>query len=307
MSEITYNNMNNVNNVDNVDNVDNVNSATESDDDTNEPQNQIYIILNIKHVKFCVRFLIVNAFIPQIELIAIMLVNNGNHKIEYIMAFMVLYVFNILHISYSYYNSKRQIQIFYGNDSYVTLSMYNAMLVTFTNKYFVYLLECRYYLGIIPFICCFTIKQQGLLILFVIITIVEYLRIIIPILNEFANPKRKIFNRNTTNDITHLHDALITESESRILLNYSVVQCDNLHNIINDECSVCLKNFSESDKLIKLKCDHVYHLKCIATWGTVRETCPLCEDSYLQIEQTSPSATLNDTLDDTLNDTLNVV
>ena len=82
MSEITYNNMNNVNNVDNVDNVDNVNSATESDDDTNEPQNQIYIILNIKHVKFCVRFLIVNAFIPQIELIAIMLVNNGNHKIE---------------------------------------------------------------------------------------------------------------------------------------------------------------------------------------------------------------------------------
>jgi len=46
------------------------------------------------------------------------------------------------------------------------------------------------------------------------------------------------------------------------------------------ECSICLLPMIVTDEepLTKLKCTHEYHKKCIKTWFTEKNTCPLCRD-----------------------------
>jgi hypothetical protein len=47
--------------------------------------------------------------------------------------------------------------------------------------------------------------------------------------------------------------------------------------IINIECSICLENFIDNDKLIKLKCNHNFHHNCIKNWLCKESNkCPVC-------------------------------
>ena len=41
-------------------------------------------------------------------------------------------------------------------------------------------------------------------------------------------------------------------------------------------CSICLDDFSEGDKIIYLPCFHYYHSKCIEKWTKSSNKCPLC-------------------------------
>ena len=41
-------------------------------------------------------------------------------------------------------------------------------------------------------------------------------------------------------------------------------------------CSICLEDFSEGDKIIYLPCFHYYHSACIEKWTKSSNTCPLC-------------------------------
>ena len=40
------------------------------------------------------------------------------------------------------------------------------------------------------------------------------------------------------------------------------------------ECSICLKDITQN--LITTTCGHKYHLPCLKTWVSQRETCPMC-------------------------------
>ena len=42
------------------------------------------------------------------------------------------------------------------------------------------------------------------------------------------------------------------------------------------ECTICLEEFIENEKIYGLKCNHYYHKKCIDDWLKKRQTCPLC-------------------------------
>lgn len=42
----------------------------------------------------------------------------------------------------------------------------------------------------------------------------------------------------------------------------------------DDECSICFEAF-RGRNLIKLKCKHVYHAKCLKIWVMNQTTCPL--------------------------------
>ncbi|GJM88109.1 hypothetical protein PR202_ga04136 [Eleusine coracana subsp. coracana] len=42
------------------------------------------------------------------------------------------------------------------------------------------------------------------------------------------------------------------------------------------ECTVCLKDFDELDKLRAMPCAHAFHQDCIFRWLRRNATCPLC-------------------------------
>ncbi|CAA6672498.1 unnamed protein product [Spirodela intermedia] len=54
------------------------------------------------------------------------------------------------------------------------------------------------------------------------------------------------------------------------------------------DCSVCLSQFSEEDKLRLLPaCSHAFHINCIDTWLLCNSTCPLCREALLYLEDST--------------------
>ena len=46
--------------------------------------------------------------------------------------------------------------------------------------------------------------------------------------------------------------------------------------IENPTCSICLANIRVNDNVTKLKCNHLFHFKCIEKWLKINEECPFC-------------------------------
>jgi len=42
------------------------------------------------------------------------------------------------------------------------------------------------------------------------------------------------------------------------------------------QCSICMEEFIDSDKVKNLNCKHYFHTFCIVPWLNVRGTCPTC-------------------------------
>ena len=55
-----------------------------------------------------------------------------------------------------------------------------------------------------------------------------------------------------------------------------------------DSCTICLDDFDNNDKLLKLKCSHIYHEKCIKTWFKNKSNCPNCNSSFSSEDNVSP-------------------
>jgi hypothetical protein len=43
-------------------------------------------------------------------------------------------------------------------------------------------------------------------------------------------------------------------------------------------CTICICEFTSEDKVSILKCNHIYHNKCIIEWGMYRQECPMCRE-----------------------------
>jgi hypothetical protein len=41
-------------------------------------------------------------------------------------------------------------------------------------------------------------------------------------------------------------------------------------------CSICIDEFDDNDGVDILKCNHVFHTKCITEWGHYKCECPIC-------------------------------
>jgi hypothetical protein len=41
-------------------------------------------------------------------------------------------------------------------------------------------------------------------------------------------------------------------------------------------CSICLGEYEDGEKLVRLPCGHVYHEDCVASWCENHQRCPLC-------------------------------
>ena len=42
-------------------------------------------------------------------------------------------------------------------------------------------------------------------------------------------------------------------------------------------CSICLN--AEQEAMVKTKCSHIFHSKCLAKWVIQKTTCPMCRTS----------------------------
>jgi peptide methionine sulfoxide reductase MsrA len=98
----------------------------------------------------------------------------------------------------------------------------------------------------------------------------------IDILNEF-NFSHDNNNNNNNNEIeNNLYENIITtltDDEFKKLeqINY------NISNIDKNNCNICLELFNNHEKIIKLKCTHYYHIKCIEKWLKKHNNkCPMC-------------------------------
>lgn len=61
---------------------------------------------------------------------------------------------------------------------------------------------------------------------------------------------------------------------------------------LNEEephCSICLGEYEDDEKLLKLPCEHVYHDECINSWCSNHTRCPLCNYDLNQEKQEDSS------------------
>jgi hypothetical protein len=92
------------------------------------------------------------------------------------------------------------------------------------------------------------------------------------------------FNNNSNNSNNRIYNSDI---ESRLIPNLSqidkkTISYEELLNDNNDDdCTICLEEFNNDDEIVKLKCNHLFHSKCIDDWIEKNQSCPLCRVNLL--------------------------
>lgn len=56
---------------------------------------------------------------------------------------------------------------------------------------------------------------------------------------------------------------------------------DEIEDLINDCCSICLDKYDSDKKIVKLRCNHIYHKECITEWIYNNNECPLCRKEVI--------------------------
>lgn len=46
------------------------------------------------------------------------------------------------------------------------------------------------------------------------------------------------------------------------------------------ECSICLSEFQPTQQIVKLPCDHKFHLNCVSMWFERSTNCPICRREF---------------------------
>ena len=84
---------------------------------------------------------------------------------------------------------------------------------------------------------------------------------------------------DNTNDNEEVQEdtEILTEEEFNQL---EVVNVDNSN--VDNECSICIDNFSEGQEVIKLPCNHIFHFNCIKSHlRNYNNKCPLCRGNVI--------------------------
>ena len=75
-----------------------------------------------------------------------------------------------------------------------------------------------------------------------------------------------------------------TSRQSQPLLSFPVIPSSVSYQIVkddalNDTCSFCMEEFGSTDRVVLLRCNHVYHPQVIRAWLSTSQNCPLCRKS----------------------------
>ena len=59
------------------------------------------------------------------------------------------------------------------------------------------------------------------------------------------------------------------------------INIEDIVDIKENKCSICLEEYNINKDIIKLKCNHEYHKKCIKEWLKVNNNCPQCRGDII--------------------------
>ena len=51
--------------------------------------------------------------------------------------------------------------------------------------------------------------------------------------------------------------------------------------VVDEECCICLETLKDNGHIGMLRCGHKFHARCIKTWTSEHNTCPLCRQETL--------------------------
>lgn len=80
-------------------------------------------------------------------------------------------------------------------------------------------------------------------------------------------------NRPLSRDVLNKLEVFDYQSDSNNQLNSDF----QFNQRMDYTCSVCLSDYTQSSKLIRLPCSHAYHQECIVAWLKGHSTCPICK------------------------------
>ena len=70
-----------------------------------------------------------------------------------------------------------------------------------------------------------------------------------------------------------IYNMIYKNSNIIYFYNYlSKIEYIKYNKLLDEKCSIC----HNSNINIKLKCNHLYHFKCITKWYNIKNNCPLC-------------------------------
>jgi hypothetical protein len=90
------------------------------------------------------------------------------------------------------------------------------------------------------------------------------------------------FGLNEMTEIEYLQKRklrIIKEKTKKIFDNLEQHKYKIELNKYNSNCSICLEHFCENSMIVKLQCDHIFHVNCLKTWfeNVIHELkCPNC-------------------------------
>lgn len=61
---------------------------------------------------------------------------------------------------------------------------------------------------------------------------------------------------------------------------------------VGGECPICIGSFEHGDEVAHLHCGHQFHRECIASWLSVRDTCPTCRACVIDHAASQPPGVL---------------
>lgn len=57
---------------------------------------------------------------------------------------------------------------------------------------------------------------------------------------------------------------------------YPLIEVNQVQEVKDQMCSICISNFALKEKIRRLHCAHMFHEVCLRNWLTGHFTCPLC-------------------------------
>ena len=116
--------------------------------------------------------------------------------------------------------------------------------------------------------------------------------------NDFFNEINKPYNNNNDVDqetinnlcpdvdnMTYEELLALEEKMGNVKKGFSDKEKYNLPVVVyskkwfknQDNCVICLNDFQEKEKVMKLGCDHIFHVDCMKDWLENNKKCPLCK------------------------------
>jgi hypothetical protein len=65
------------------------------------------------------------------------------------------------------------------------------------------------------------------------------------------------------------------------LCKLNIRKINSTDNLLLDECSICLEGYVKKDKIVRLNCNHVFHVTCVLPWLKNNNSCPQCRENII--------------------------